>query len=416
MTASPGYHHRQIKTFGILFICLMLIFSPIFTPLASAKPKSNTGSETEVSNSPVAISAKAAVLIENHTGKILYEKKRDKELIPASITKIMTLLLIFDALKSGKIKEKDMVPVSEHAAGMGGSQVFLEPGEKQKVTTMIKCISISSANDAAVAMAEYIGGSEENFVKMMNKKAKELGMHHTHFMNCNGLDDSIKSGHYSSAYDVALMSQALIMNYPQIKKYSTTWMDEITHHTKKGDTNFGLTNTNKLIRTYEGITGLKTGSTSKAKYCLSATAERNGVSLTAVIMAAPDHKVRFTEAAALLDYGFANCRTFTDKTAKIKLNPQKISGGKKETILPRIEKNFTYTIVGDHGNNKLNRKIYFKKHLKAPMKEGDVIGKIRYFYDGEEIGSLDIHAAEKIEKADFLSRFCHTIKAFCFCR
>ena len=201
-------------------------------------------------------------------------------MIPASITKIMTLLLIFEAIDQKKISLEDSVTVSEYAAQMGGSQVFLEPGETQTVNEMIKCISIASANDAAVAMAEFISGSETAFVDAMNKKAKELGMEHTSFKNCNGLDDSIQSGHYSSAYDVALMSRALVTKYPEISNYSTVWMDTITHKTKKGETEFGLTNTNKLVRTYDGITGLKTGSTSKAKYCLSATAVRNGVSLT----------------------------------------------------------------------------------------------------------------------------------------
>lgn len=252
----------------------------------------------------------------------------------------MTLLLIFEALEQKKITLEDSVSVSEYAAQMGGSQVYLEPGETQTVNDMIKCISIASANDAAVAMAEYVGGSESNFVKMMNQKAKELGMKHTHFKNCNGLDDTIESGHYSSAYDVALMSRELVSKYPEIANYSTVWMDEIIHKTKKGDTAFGLTNTNKLIRIYNGITGLKTGSTSKAKYCLSATACRDGVSLTAVIMAAPDPKVRFTQAAALLDYGFANCTNFQEKGEEIQLKDQTVSGGTKQTVTPRIEKIF----------------------------------------------------------------------------
>lgn len=252
------------------------------------------------------ISAKSAVLIDNNSGQIIYEKNKDKKVIPASITKIMTLLLIFDALKQEKIKLADEVSVSEYAASMGGSQVFLEPEETQTVDTMIKCISIASANDAAVAMAEYIAGSESAFVEQMNQKAVELGMAHTYFKNCSGLDDNIESGHYSSAYDVALMSRALITEYPDISNYSTVWMDTIAHNTSGGQSEFGLTNTNKLIRTYQGITGLKTGSTSKAKYCISATAERNGVNLTAVIMGAPDPKTRFTEAQNLLDAGFAN--------------------------------------------------------------------------------------------------------------
>ena len=273
--------------------------------------KENIISKDNANNNSLNISSKSAVLIENNNGRILYSKNKDKEMIPASITKIMTLNLIFDALESGKIKLDDEVSTSEYAASMGGSQVFLEPGELQTVDTMIKCISISSANDAAVSMAEYIAGSETDFVKMMNKKAHKLGMKHSNFKNCNGLDDSIKSGHFSSAYDVALMSRELITKHPQISKYSTTWMDTITHKTRKGEKEFGLTNTNKLIRTYNGITGLKTGSTSKAKYCLSATAKRNGISLTAVVMAAPDPKKRFSEAAKLIDNGLSHCTNYS---------------------------------------------------------------------------------------------------------
>ena len=220
-------------------------------PLAAATGSRAETTDAGASGSAVNISAKAAVLIEGNTGEIIFEKNKDTELVPASITKIMTLTLIFDAIEQGKISLEDSVTVSEYAASMGGSQVFLEPQETQTVNTMIKCISIASANDAAVAMAEKIAGSEQNFVKMMNQKAKELGMKHTQFKNCSGLDDDIKSGHFSSAYDVALMSRELIMEHPQISDYSTVWMDSITHKTKKGETEFGLTNTNKLVRRSE---------------------------------------------------------------------------------------------------------------------------------------------------------------------
>jgi len=348
------------------------------------------------------ITAQSAVLIENSSGRILYEKNKDKEVIPASITKVMTLLLIFDGLEQKKFSLKDTVTVSDYASKMGGSQVFLEPGETQTVQDMIKCISIASANDAAVAMAEFVAGSEQEFVKRMNTKAKELGMKHTHFKNCNGLDDSIKSGHYSSAYDVALMSQALVTKHPDITKYSTVWMDEITHKTKKGESVFGLTNTNKLIRTYDGITGLKTGSTSKAKYCLSATAKRGGVSLTAVVMAAPDHKVRFSQAASLLDYGFANCTNFRDKKDSIPLKEQLINGGTKQKIVSRVEKDFSITLVGEEKPEDLTRKITYRKNLAAPIKEGEVIGSVTYLMNNTAIGEVPIHAAETIKKATFL--------------
>ena len=414
------YHKKLMILLSLLLCCTLTFSTPEFQTTsnnACAKTAENKIKDSKTEDTKTAeipITAKSAVLIENNTGTILYGKQKDKELIPASITKIMTLLLIFDAIDSGKIKLTDTVTVSDYAAKMGGSQVYLEPGEEQTVNDMIKCISIASANDAAVAMAEYISGSEESFVKQMNRKAEKLGMKHTHFMNCNGLDDSISSGHYSSAYDVALMSQALITKHPDISKYSTTWMDEITHRTRKGDTPFGLTNTNKLVRTYNGITGLKTGSTSKAKYCLSATAERNGISLTAVIMAAPDPKTRFSEAAKLLDYGFANCRTFFDKASQLKLKEQKVSGGEKESVTPRIEKNFSYTLIGDTKNDKLKRKIYYQKSLKAPIKEGDIIGGVIYYLDGKEIGQLPVRAAENIKKATYPSCLSRLAKLLCF--
>jgi len=416
-----------IKKSMTFFLCLSLALAQItgLVPAASAASRiaslspqlsfapDAVSQKNEQENSSLDITAKAAVLIENSSGRILFEKKKDEELIPASITKIMTLLLIFEALEQKKITLEDSVSVSEYAAQMGGSQVYLEPGETQTVNDMIKCISIASANDAAVAMAEYVGGSESNFVNMMNQKAKELGMKHTHFKNCNGLDDTIKSGHYSSAYDVALMSRELVSKYPEIANYSTVWMDEIIHKTKKGDSAFGLTNTNKLIRIYNGITGLKTGSTSKAKYCLSATACRDGISLTAVIMAAPDPKIRFTQAAALLDYGFANCTNFQEKGSEIQLKDQPVNGGTKRTVTPRIEKNFSYTLTKKESADNIVRKINYQKDIKAPVKEGQPIGSVIYSLDGKEIGALPILAAETIKKATLFDYLTKVLRRFC---
>lgn len=347
------------------------------------------------------ITALSAVLLEGSTGRILYAKDKDKEMVPASITKIMTLLLIMEKLEQGKISLTDEVTVSEHAASMGGSQVFLEPGESQTVDTMIKCISIASANDAAVAMAEYISGSEEAFVKLMNKKAKELGMKHTHFLNCNGLDDDISSGHYSSAYDVALMSRELIMKHPAIQSYTTTWMDVITHTTKKGTSEFGLTNTNKLLRTYDGITGLKTGSTSKAKYCLSATSTRNGMSMIAVIMAAPDHKSRFSEAAALMDYGYSNCTLYTDKISSKDIPEIPVKNALITSIKGKCEESFNYPCISGEDADKISRKIYIKKSLNAPVHQGDTIGYIKYTLSGKEIGKLAITSGTEVKKASY---------------
>ena len=401
---------KKTSIFTKTALPLLISFSLVLCsskPFAAAQP---AASEPPSAQAGVSILAKAAVLIENNSGRILFEKEKDTELVPASITKIMTLLLIFEALHNKKITLEDSVSTSEFAASMGGSQVFLEPGETQTVDTMIKCISIASANDAAVAMAEYVSGSETEFVKKMNEKAKELGMVHTSFKNCNGLDDSIQSGHYSSAYDVALMSRELVTKYPEISNYSTVWMDEITHTTRKGTSQFGLTNTNKLIRTYNGITGLKTGSTSKAKYCLSATAERNGVSLTAVIMAAPDPKERFAEAAALLDYGFSNCTNYSEKASKIRIKPQKIINGIKDQINSEVARDFSYTLCGNESSDKIEKKIMFLPDIKAPVKKGDEIGSVVYILNGKEIDKIPINASEDIKEAGYITYFQRLLK------
>lgn len=363
-----------------------------------------------VSGGAVDISAVSAVLLEGSTGEVIYEKDKDKELVPASITKIMTLNLIFEAIDNKKITLEDSVTVSEYAASMGGSQVFLEPNETQTVNDMIKCISIASANDAAVAMAEKIAGSEEAFVKKMNQKAKELGMNHTHFQNCTGLDDDIKSGHYSSAYDVALMSRELITKHPEISGYSTIWMDKITHKTKKGETEFGLTNTNKLVRFYDGITGLKTGSTSKAKYCLSATARRNDMDLIAVVMAAPDHKRRFSEAQSLLDYGFANCSIYKDKELSKTLKPVPVQGGTTDSIQPEPSSVFSHVFTTEADTENIKRTITFQETIKAPLEKGAVIGKATYSYHDQNLGSVDLIASEAIEEAGFKDYLLDTVR------
>lgn len=383
-----------------MFLAVLLLAGSQGDPIHNVTVYAKENKKAEENNA-MDITAQSAVLIENSSGRILYEKEKDKELIPASITKIMTLLLIFEALEKGQIHLEDSVSVSEYAASMGGSQVFLEPGETQTVDTMIKCISVASANDAAVAMAEYVAGSEQAFVDQMNQKAKNLGMKHTHFMNCNGLDDSIESGHYSSAYDVALMSRALISGYPQISHYSTIWMDEITHSTKKGDTQFGLSNTNKLIRTYQGITGLKTGSTSKAKYCLSATASRAAVSLTAVVMAAPDPKIRFNQAASLLDYGFANCTGFEDRTTALKLPAIPVKNGVSETVIPYISKDFSYTLCKGESGDQIKRRIEYKKKLTAPIRKGDMVGRVVYTMNDQTLEEIPIYAVKKVPKAAY---------------
>ena len=338
--------------------------------------------------------------MEASTGQIIYEKNPDEKLPPASVTKVMTLLLIFDALESGQIKLADEVTTSEYAASMGGSQVFLEPGETQTVDTLIKCISVASANDACVSMAEYICGNEEEFVAKMNKRAKNLGMKNTHFVNCNGLD---ADGHLTTARDIALMSKELIITYPQIFDYCNIWMENITHKTQKGESEFGLTNTNKLIRQYEYATGLKTGSTSKAKFCVSATGRKDDIDLIAVIMAAPDYKARFSDARNLLSYGYARCRLYEDKE-KIPLPEMKVAGGVKENVLLEAEGTFTWLSTEGEDLGKIEKKLELAEQMEAPLARGERAGMIAYYMDGEKLGELPVVTAEAVEKAGYIDQ------------
>lgn len=347
----------------------------------------------------VRIAAPHGVLIEAATGKVVYEKDKDVEVSPASITKIMTLILIFDALEEGKLSMEDEVTTSAYAKSMGGSQVFLEEGERQTVETMIKCIVIASGNDASVAMAEHIGGSEEAFVAMMNERAEGLGMELTHFVDCCGLTES--KDHYSSAYDVALMSRELVTKYPKILDYSSIWMDTITHVTSRGSSEFGLTNTNKLIRGYEGCVGLKTGSTSIAKYCVSTVAVRGGITLISVVMTAPDYKVRFRDAAAMLDYGFARCTMFVDEhTERLKEIPV------KKTVRGSVSCNFSgpfyYLDTEGRSMDNMEKEIHMKKSLTAPVKAGDEAGEAVYMLDGQEVGRMKVVAAEDVPASGYL--------------
>lgn len=355
------------------------------------------------------LDSNSVVLMEASTGAILYYKDMDKQVEPASITKIMTLLLIFDALDSGKIKLEDSVSVSEHAASMGGSQVYLEPYETQTVNDLIKCISIASANDACVAMAEYIAGSEEEFVNRMNQRARELGMKNTNFVNSCGLD---VANHYSSALDVALMSRELITKYPEISTYSTVWMDTITHTTKKGTSEFGLTNTNKLVRTYKGITGLKTGSTGKAKYCLSATANRNGMDMIAVVMGNPNPLQRFVEAAKLLDYGFANCSLFIDDHKELAIAPVIVKKGLEETVEGKPNGEFHYLCLTNTNPDEIKKEVTMVEEVTAPIEEGSKLGEIIYTYNGKKIGSVDIVAVKQVKEAKFKDYFEKVIQKF----
>lgn len=344
---------------------------------------------------PLSVNAKSAVIMEASTGKILFEQNADEALPPASVTKIMTLLLIYDSVNSGKIAWEDSVSVSEHAASMGGSQIFLEPSETQTVADLTKSIAIASANDAAVTMAEYIGGSEEGFVSLMNEKAKVLGMTNTHFANACGLDDD---NHNMSAKDIAIMSRELMTKYPDVKKYTTTWQDTITHTTKKGSSEFGLTNTNKLIKWYNDATGLKTGSTSKAMYCLSGTATRDGMDLIAVVMAAPDPKVRFQEVMKMLDYGFANYAIAHGEEAGKVVGEVNVYKGMEEKTNAIVKEQVNFlTLKGNSTDIVPN--IQLVESINAPIEAGTKLGEIIYTINGEEVGRSDLIAEKLIEKA-----------------
>lgn len=343
------------------------------------------------------IQAPSAILMEASTGKIIYEKNADEILYPASITKIMTLILIFDALQERKITLTDEVTVSEHAASMGGSQVFLEPGEVQTVETLIKCIAIASANDACVAMAEYVWSSEDVFVEKMNERAKGLNMTNTHFKNSCGLDED---GHVTSARDVALMSRELITKYPAIHNYSTIWMDSFTHVTRKGESEFVLSNTNKLLKQYEWATGLKTGSTSLAKFCLSATAKKNDIELISVVMASPNGKTRVSDSISLLNYGYGICHLYRDENMP-SLTPLSVKNTTKGIVNCKYSNNFSYLFMENYDENKITKELEYIKNPSAPIVTNDIMGQLVYKYDGKIIGTVDILSAENIEKSGY---------------
>lgn len=353
------------------------------------------------------ISAPGAVLMEPFTGTVLYEKNGEEQRSPASITKIMTLLLIFEALEDRQITLEEEAITSAYAKSMGGSQVFLEEGEKQTVETLIKCIVIASGNDASVVMAEHLAGSEEEFVKRMNEKARELGMIHTQYVDCCGLTDS--DAHYTTASDVAIVSRELITRFPRILNYSSIWMENIIHRTAQGEKEFCLTNTNKLIRSYEGCIGLKTGSTSVAKYCVSAVARRGEMTLLAVVMGAPDAKVRFKDAAALLDYGFGKCNLYLDENRK-NPDPVPVKGGVKKEVACRYTGEFRYLDTEGKNLSQIEKKIVYMKNLQAPVKKGDIVGEAQYLLDGKMVGKTDIVAAKSVKKAGLWDYIKHIRK------
>ncbi len=363
-------------------ICLILTVACfVLTPLSAF---SEARIETE---------AKSVILMEAESGRVLYEQNADEPLPPASVTKIMTLLLVMEAVKEGRISLEDEVSVSERAASMGGSQVYLEVGEQMTVEEMVKCVVVSSANDAAAALAEHTAGSLEEFVEKMNQRAAQLQMTSTHFENVNGLDDTTEN-HVTSARDIALMSRELL-KHEKILEYTCIWMDTVRNGA------FGLTNTNRLIRFYKGANGLKTGYTSRAKFCISATAKREGMQLIAVVMASPTSNERNATAVKLLDYGFANYELFNEEASD--LTPLKVTAGKQE-LLPLGYQAPTFLLQKGE-KSRVKEEIVLPEKISAPVNKGQVVGTVKWMLDGKEIGRADICAAEEVKRLSFFDIF-----------
>ena len=350
------------------------------------------------------IDAPSYILMEASTGKVICEQNADERRSPASITKIMTLLLIFDYLNTGRVTLQSEVTTSAHAKSMGGSQVFLEEGEVQTLETMIKCIAVASGNDASVAAAEFLAGSEEEFVKLMNLRAEELGMENTHFEDCCGLTDS--DGHYSSAKDVAIMSRELITKHPEVLDYTGIWMEDIVHETAQGTSGFTLSSTNKLLKMYEYTTGLKTGSTSKAKYCLSATASKDNIDLIAVVMGSSNNKVRFQDAMSLLTYGYSISSLYEDKNEE-QLPFLTVNGGVEDTVALSCQGPFRYLDTEGQVLSGIEKKIVLPESVEAPVQEGEAVGEAVYLLNGNRIGSVSIVTGKNVDKAvykDYLQK------------
>lgn len=378
--------------FGLILVFILSLLPSGLMMAEEQKDNNNQDAQTVID-----IESPSALLMELNSGQILYAKDGDTARRPASVTKLMTMLLAFEALDSGKLALDSVVTVSEHAASMGGSQVYLEVNEQQTVEDILKCMIVSSANDAAVAMGEMIAGSEEAFVRMMNKRAGELGMQNTHFANACGLE---ADGHMMSAKDIAVLSRELLLNHPEVLEYTTIWMDSITHKTNKGESEFGLANTNKFLKKYEGANGLKTGYTSDAGFSMSATATRNGTTLIAVVMGSETKDIRYSDAAKLLDYGFANCDIYEDNKVLDGNNHIKITDGATEYIIVKAKQNFHYVFVGNANETDVKKKLVLEKET-APIKKGDIVARMEYYQGKQLLGSVDIIAVKTVEKQKY---------------
>ncbi len=393
----------KFKKLLCLFMTVIILICPLSINATDYEMPINDDSFYASSDASVEgdeFDCKSVILMEANTGKIIYTQNADEALPPASVTKVMTLLLVMEAIDEGKIKLDDMVSVSERAASMGGSQIFLEVGEQMSVEDMLKSVIIASANDAACALAEFCEGSEAAFVEKMNKKATELGMKNTHFENTNGLDDTAEN-HVTSARDIAIMSRELI-KHEKILEYSSIWMDTV-----RGGA-FGLTNTNRLVRYYQGCTGLKTGSTDKAGFCISATAERGGVSLICVVMGAPTRDIRNNIATTLLDRGFAKYEMYSSEGDSIE--HVRILGSRNRYAALEYPE-FTY--LADKGtSSKITKNLVLNENICAPLTKGDVVGEVRYMLDGKQIGSVDVTVCDDVERIGYYTLIFRAFSRF----
>lgn len=381
-----------MRCFAKRLLLLILVFSMLTSTVGFANQ-----------SAALEITAPSAILMEASTGRILYEKECRVSRPIASVTKIMTVLLIMEAIDNDSLKYDDMIETSEYAAKMGGSQIYLEVGEKMSVDHMLKAILVSSANDACAAMAEHLAGSMETFVANMNQRAKELGMEHTHFVNTNGLD---AENHESCAYDVGLMSRELL-KHPDVKKYTTIWQDSLR------DGSFVLSNTNKLIRFYDGATGLKTGYTSNAKHCLSATAQKNGMELIAVVLGAPTSNDRFNDAKKLLDFGFATYEIRQGIEKESEVGEIRVENGKSDIL--KLVTGSSFSALEEKTNkNEIQKKIEIPDCVMAPVEKGQVIGQMKFQKGEEEIGCVDLVAANEVPKKTYFDILNHMIEAW-FC-
>lgn len=413
----------SLKNFIIKLTCILIILISSFYTIVIASEytyiwsdsyglseslQTNANESEPVQNSnSLNLESGSAILIEQNSGQILYEHNIHEQLRPASVTKVMSILLIMEAIDSGKITLEDKVPCSSNASSMGGSQIWLNETEELTVNEMLKAICVVSANDCTVAMAEFLAGSQEAFVEKMNQKAKELGMNDTCFKNCHGIDED---GHVTSSYDIALMSRELLTKHPSITNYSSLWMDSLR------DGKSELVNTNKLIRNYQGATGLKTGSTSLALYNLSASATRNGLSLIAVIMKAPSTKVRFSEAQKLLDYGFNNYSY--KELAKKEDSIKKVAVTKGvESEINAIFKDDFGTLLKKGEDKNISQNISIDENLSAPILKGQKIGEVNFTLDGKVIGTVDVIADKEIKKNGLMNMVSYLYKNwFCLLR